>query len=230
MSAAGGGQPSELGPAAGSGCVPAPEPAGSACPPTAGGRGAGENGCWCPVEAPGLLPPGPTLPALSLNSVQTPGAEVASSSCILPASLSRSEVLAPRCTVKSGRAGSCPPFTPCVPSASRRSAWPGVVPGHLTLRSPAVMFCSAPAAASVVCRLSSQRCSSRLYSATTWGLHSHSRPLGSLDTSAKVSASAVRDNWAGGRGGSAEVTRDPCFRPPPCPGPHPPLGAAGSVA
>lgn len=62
----------------------------------------------------------------------------------------------------------------------------------LTLRSPAVIFCSAPAAASVVCRFSSQRCSSRLYNPTIWGLHSHSRPLGSLDTSAKVSASAVR--------------------------------------
>lgn len=68
----------------------------------------------------------------------------------------------------------------------------------LTLRSPAVMFCSAPAAASVVCGLSSQRCSSRLYSPTIWGLHSHSRPLGSLDTSAKVSVSAVRGSWVGG--------------------------------
>lgn len=73
----------------------------------------------------------------------------------------------------------------------------------LTLRSPAVMFCSAPAAASVVCRLSSQRWSRRLYRPTIWGLHSHSWPLGSLETSAKVSASAVRGSWAGGCRGSA---------------------------
>lgn len=112
----------------------------------------------------------------------------------------------------------------------RPSSFTHVTPAHhqvwpLTLRSPAVMFCSAPAAASVVCRLSSQRCSRRLYRPTIWGLHSHSMPLGSLDTSAKVRASAVRGSWTEG----ARVSQGqavPCSR---CSGPHPPLGAAGSA-
>lgn len=53
---------------------------------------------------------------------------------------------------------------PCALVPSTRPG--GGLLSSLTLRSPAVIFCSAPAAASVVCRFSSQRCSSRLYSPT----------------------------------------------------------------
>lgn len=59
----------------------------------------------------------------------------------------------------------------------------------LTLLSPAVMFCSAPEAASRVVELISHWCSTRLYTPTIWGCHSHSIPLGTRATSAKVERS-----------------------------------------
>ncbi len=56
----------------------------------------------------------------------------------------------------------------------------------LTLVSPAVMFCRAPAAASRVVELISQRCSTWLYSSTILGCQSHSMSLGCRDTSVNV--------------------------------------------
>lgn len=48
------------------------------------------------------------------------------------------------------------------------------------------MFWRAPAAASRVVLLISQRCSTWLYNSTIWGCHSHSIPFGNFDTSANV--------------------------------------------
>jgi len=59
----------------------------------------------------------------------------------------------------------------------------------LTLLSPAVMFCSAPAAASRVVELISHCCSTRLYNPTICGCHSHSTPFGTRATSVKVERS-----------------------------------------
>lgn len=150
-------------------------------------EGAGERGAWRPKP-----PAAQALPAQT--SWRLPQVRHRQEPRPLPSGALTSRS---RCCLAAPAFPSCP-------------AWPH----RLTLRSPAVMFCSAPAAASVVCRLSSQRCSSRLYSPTIWGLHNHSRPLGSLDTSAKVRASAVRGSWAGEHGGLAEVAWDPCFCPP----------------
>lgn len=51
------------------------------------------------------------------------------------------------------------------------------------------MFCSAPAAASREVALISHWRSTRLYTDTTWGCHSHSMPLGTRATSVKVEMS-----------------------------------------
>lgn len=59
----------------------------------------------------------------------------------------------------------------------------------LTLLSPAVMFCRAPAAASRVVELISHWCSTRLYTPIIWGCHSHSMPFGTRATSVKVERS-----------------------------------------
>lgn len=59
----------------------------------------------------------------------------------------------------------------------------------LTLLSPAVMFCSAPAAASRVVELISHCCSTWLYTPTICGCHSHSTPFGTRETSVKVERS-----------------------------------------
>lgn len=62
----------------------------------------------------------------------------------------------------------------------------------LTRLSPAVMFCSAPAAASREVELISHWCSARLYTPTIWGCQSHSIPLGTRATSVKVEMSWLR--------------------------------------
>lgn len=59
----------------------------------------------------------------------------------------------------------------------------------LTRLSPAVMFCSAPAAASRAVELISHWRSTRLYTPTIWGCQSHSMPLGTRATSVKVEMS-----------------------------------------
>lgn len=58
-----------------------------------------------------------------------------------------------------------------------------------TLVSPAVMFCSAPEAASRVVELISQLRSTRLYNPTICGCQSHSIPFGTRATSVKVERS-----------------------------------------
>lgn len=69
-------------------------------------------------------------------------------------------------------------------------AWmPSLLFCFLTLLSPAVMFCRAPAAASRVVVFVVHCWRILLYRPTTLGCHSHSHPLGTLATSVNVDRS-----------------------------------------